>query len=302
MRSRAIVLALALVLIPAALQAASQQASQSSPTGAETTRKVGSYLYLVTGGGMAHTAFYVTQKYVIGVDAKMTADGARHMLAEIAKVTPNPVSILILTHSDGDHVNGLAGFPKGLTILASEGAKREMEEAFRDERLAALRDYLPTQTHVTESQLRMPMPDGRPALVSLYHFGPAHTSGDTVILFHNEKAAFVGDLAFAGRDPVIHPSKGGTAVGYIETLKKMISLPAETYLSGHSDPLTKDDLRALLKSMEDKLAKVKELVAQGKSLAEVKVAFGIPEPAAGTGGRGWPSLVETIYLELTKKK
>ncbi len=173
-----------------------------------------------------------------------------------------------------------------------------MEEAIQDEKMAALRAYLPTQTYVGQMEVRTPMPDGKLALVSLYHFGPAHTGGDTVVLFHNEKTAFVGDLAFAGRDPLIHRAKGGTPVGYIATLKQLISLPAQTYLSGHADPLTKDDLKALLNSMEDKLAKVKELVGLGKTLDEVKAAMGV-QPQAG--GR-WPSLVEVMYRELTEKR
>jgi glyoxylase-like metal-dependent hydrolase (beta-lactamase superfamily II) len=118
-----------------------------------------------------------------------------------------------------------------------------------------------------------------------------------IVLFHNEKIAFVGDLAFSGRDPLIHREKGGTSIGYIEALKRMIALPADLYLSGHADPMTKDDLRLLLQSMEDKLAKVKELVAQGKSLDEVKAALGVQTPA----GSPWPSLVEVMYLDLTEK-
>ena len=48
------------------------------------------------------------------------------------KGTPNRVSMLILTHSDGDHVNGLSGFPKGLKIVAHANCRREMEEALKD--------------------------------------------------------------------------------------------------------------------------------------------------------------------------
>lgn len=303
--NRTLALLLALALVFAVLPAASQQPSgqvQAKPSapqaGAASAQKIGTHLYLVKGGSGANTAFYVTKTQVIAVDTKMTAEGARQMIAEIGKITPNPLSILIISHSDGDHVNGLEGFPKGLTILASEGTKREMEEAFKDEKMAGLRAYLPNQTYGTETQLRAPMPDGGLSLVSLYHFGPSHTSGDTVVLFHNEKAAFIGDLAFTGRDPLIHRQKGGTAIGYIETLKKMIALPADIYLSGHADPLGKDDLRALLKSMEDKLAKVKELVGQGQTLDEVKAAMGVQTPA----GSRWPSLVEVIFLELTEKR
>jgi cyclase len=294
-------LALFIVVPPSASQQPPQQppAKPSMPeAAAPAAEKVGTHLYLVKGGGGANTAFYVTKTQVIAVDAKMTAEGARQMVAEIAKITPNPLSILIITHSDGDHINGLEGFSKGLTILSSEGTKREMEEAFKDERLAGLRAYLPTQTYASEMQLRTPMPEGGLALVSLYHFGPAHTSGDTIVLFHNEKTAFVGDLAFTDRDPLVHRQKGGTPVGYIETLKKIIALPADKYLSGHADPLSKDDLRALLTSMEDKLAKVRALVAQGKTLDEVKAAMGVQT----TAGSRWPSLVEVMYLELTEKR
>jgi cyclase len=290
---------LALIVSPGAAQ---QPQPPAKPALAEsagmTVQPAGRFLYLVKGGSGAHTAFYITQKQVIAVDAKMTTDAGRQMVAEIAKFTPNPLSILIITHSDLDHVNGLAGFPPGLTILASEGTKKEMEEAFQDEKLAALRAYLPTQTYTGQMDLRALMPDGKMALISLYHFGPAHTSGDTVILFHNEKTAFVGDLAFSGRDPLIHRQKGGTSIGYIATLKKIIDLPADTYLSGHADPLTKEDLSKLLASMEEKLAKVKDLIGQGKSLDEVKAAMGVQTAA----GSRWPSLVEVMYLDLTEKR
>ncbi len=288
------------------LPAAGQQAQPAQPNAKPfqpaaagmTVEPAGRFLYLVKGGSGAHTAFYVTQKQVIAVDAKMTAEAARQMIAEIGKISSNPLSILIITHSDGDHVNGLAGFPAGLTILASQGAKAEMEEAFKDEKMAALRAYLPTQTFSDQMELRTPMPDGKLSLVSLYHYGPAHTSGDTIVLFHNEKTAFVGDLAFTGRDPLVHRQKGGTAVGYMETLRKLIALPADQYLSGHADPLTKDDLKALLESMEAKLAKVKELLGQGKTLDEIKAAMGVPTAA----GSRWPSLVEVMALELTGKR
>jgi cyclase len=290
-------LAVSFAGLPASAQQAQPAAKPAMPEmAAMTVQPIAPALYLVKGGSGANTAFYVADKFVIAVDAKMSAEAARQMIAKIAAVTPNPIAILILTHSDQDHINGLAGFPVGLTILASEGTKREMEEAFKDEKMAPLRAFLPTQIYKSSYDLNGDLPGGKKFKISLFHFGPAHTSGDTIILFRNEKVAFVGDLAFTGRDPLIHRQKGGTSIGYIATLKKMIDLPADKYLSGHADPLTKDDLRALLKSMEEKLAKVKGLVGQGKTLDEVKTAMG-----AQAGSR-WPSLVEVMYLDLTEKR
>lgn len=255
-------------------------------------------IYWVEGGAGANAGFRVGPGGVVVIDAKMTPDAAREMLAKIKELTPQPVTTVLLTHSDGDHVNGLAGFPPGLTIVASEGCRREMAAAFEDEKLAHLRPYLPTTVFTDSTELPL---EG--AAVRLHAFGPAHTGGDAVVLFPAERVAFIGDLAFVGRDPLIHRSKGGTSFGLAKTLKSILALEADTFISGHSQPLAKSDIEELCRTIEVKQAKVKDLIAQGKSLDEVRAAFGIaaePEPPAGR--RRWPSLVEVIFLELTEQK
>src|ERR1700722_3630973 len=102
-------------------------------------------VYWTQGGAGANTGFIVGDNGVIVIDAKTTPDSAMAVLAEIAKITPKPVTHVILTHSDGDHVNGLAGFPKGLTIIAQENCKKEMEGS-TSSRNPAPQDHLPTQT------------------------------------------------------------------------------------------------------------------------------------------------------------
>ena len=138
--------------------------------------------------------------------------------------------------------------------------------------------------------------------VALYYFVPAHTSGDFVVFFPAERVAFIGDLAFVGRDPLIHRQKGGTSVGYVSTLKSMIALKAETYISGHNDPLTSQDLQSLATSIEEKQGKVKDMIAHGQSLDDIKKAFGIQTAAAQPGRTSFPSLIEVIFLELTANK
>ena len=47
-----------------------------------------------------------------------------------------------------------------------------------------------------------------------------------------------------------------------------------------------------------------DLVAQGKSLDEIRVAVGDPPPAQGRGGGrgpGFASFTQVVYQELTKK-
>jgi cyclase len=271
-------------------------AQAAQPSQGPLVQKIRGNVYFVRGG-MAYGGFSIYDKGVVVIDAKMTAEGTKQVVAEIAKITPLPITHILLTHSDGDHVNGLTGYPTGLAILSSETTKREMEEAFKDEKMAPLRAYLPTRTFTRPFSL-----DLGAASVELIPVGPAHTGGDTFIYFRDEKTAFVGDLAFLGRDPLIHRQKGGTSEGYAQALRTMLSLGAETYLSGHNEPMTAADLRGILASIEEKRAKVGALVKEGKTLDEIKKAMGVSDASAGSGGFRWPSIVEIIYQELTEKK
>jgi cyclase len=280
---------------------AAAQAPQAKPATQApepvTVQEIAKDLHLVKGGAGANSAFYVKKKDVTVIDAKMTPEAGAMMLAEIAKITPRPVTTIILTHSDGDHINGLPGFPKGLKIIAHANVKRDLEKAAGE--MPALKDYLPARTYIAELALSGPGSD-----VQLHHFGPAHTDGDTCVLFPDLRVAFVGDLIFVGRDPLVHRQKGGTTVGYVKTLEALLAVkpPIKTFLSGHADPLGRADIEALRTSLADKLGKVKEMIAAGQGLEDVRKAFGIDAPPDAPGGRRrWLSFVETAYLELTGK-
>ncbi len=264
---------------------------------AMTVEKVTGNIYLVKGGSGANTGFFIGEKEVLVVDAKMTADASRQMIEEIKKITSNPIAKLVITHSDGDHVNGLGGFPAGLEIVAHAQTKRDMEEAFTAPNFRSLLPYLPNKTFTEKMDLRLDA-----ERIELLHFGPAHTSGDIVVFFPVEKVAFVGDLVFVGRDPLVHRQKGGTSLGLVKTLKALIDLNADRYLAGHTGILSKSDIETELKSIEEKQAKIRAMAQEGKSLDDVKKAFGIEDRPVGAGGRRFMSLVEVMYLDLTEKK
>jgi cyclase len=258
--------------------------------------KVADNIYMVTGG-VANTGFVVGDNEVLAIDAEMTADQAKQMIGEIKQVTSKPLTKIILTHSDGDHVSGLSGFPQGLEIISSLKAREEMAEAFQSPEMQALQAYLPTRTFSDKMDIDFP-----PERIQLFQFGPAHTSGDIVIFLPAKKLAFVGDLVFMGRDPLIHRQKGGSCSGLIKTLQALLKLDADRYIPGHNDPLSKSDIETVLKSLQEKRDKVGSLIREGKSLEEVKKAFGIADRPAKPGGFSFPSLVETIYLELSERQ
>jgi len=260
-----------------------------------TAEKITDNIYIVKGG-VANTGFVVGDKEVAAIDAEMTADSAQKMIDEIRKVTSKPLTKIILTHSDGDHVNGLTGFPKGIEIISSAQAKNEMAEAFKAPNAQALQEFLPTKTFADKLDLEIP-----PERMQLLYFGPAHTSGDAVVFFPARKLAFVGDLVFIGRDPLIHRQKGGTSTGLIKVLKAILELDADKFVPGHGNIIGKNEVETAIKSLQEKQDRVKSLIKEGKSLEEIKTAFGLPTAPAKPGGFSFPSIVEVMYNELSAK-
>src|SRR5438309_7080725 len=193
--------------------------AQQQPQPLKVT-KVKDNVYWVQGGVGSNDGFIVGTNGVVLVDTKTTVDSEKGVIAEIAKVTPKMVNTVIITHSDGDHVNGLAAFPSGLTIIAQENCKKEME-ASAGSRNPAPQDRLPTKTYGKTDKLTA---DG--VHIRLYHWASGHTSGDTVVYLPDEKIVFGGDLLAGAPDRAetrIHVEKQGSAAGWIENVKGMRS-------------------------------------------------------------------------------
>ncbi len=280
-----------------------QTAQQKQPPPAAQTgqeppplafEKIAGPIYQVKGGRGANAGVFLGRQKTLVIDAKMSEESAKQMLDEAKKLSPNPIGTVVLTHSDGDHVNGLLAFPAGIEIIAHDNTRQHLEEAFEEEKLRA---YLPQITFSEKYELKM---DGE--TVQLLHFGPAHTNGDVVVYFPVEKVAFLGDLFFKGRDPLVHRHKNGNSFGLVKVLKAVLALDAETFLSGHADKASRGDIMELIQSLEEKQARIKGLIEERKSLDEIKKAFNVEDRPAQSARPRWLSLPEIIYLELTEKK
>jgi cyclase len=254
-------------------------------------------VYWVEGGG-GNSGVIVGDKGVIVVDAKTSAAGGKELIDDIAKITPKPVTTVILTHSDGDHVNGLASFPKGITIIAHENNKKEQETALAaGGRGAPPADHLPTQV-VSKNKEDLKLEGVK---VEVHHWAPAHTSGDLIVYLPSEKIVFTGDvIASTLPDPLIHLEKNGSSEGWITTAKGIAGLDADQFVPGHGNVEDKASIQKRLTSAEAKRAKIKDLVAQGKSLDEIKTAVGDAPPAPGGRGPAFASFTDVVYKELKK--
>jgi glyoxylase-like metal-dependent hydrolase (beta-lactamase superfamily II) len=263
-----------------------------------SVQRVKGSIYQVEGGMGANSGFFIGEKEVLVIDTKMNEDSARQIILEIRKLTLNPISYITLTHSDRDHVNGLLGFPQGATIISHEKTRVHMDKDFQS---AQQRAYLPNITF--SDRLNLYLGGGpRNTHINLLYFGPAHTDGDAVVYFPDEKVALIGDLIFTGREQLIHRHKNGNSFGLVKALKAILDLDAEIFVHGHGDMATKKDIQKLVQSVEEKQIRIQALVKEGKTLEQVKKIFNVEERPVQPGGIRSMSLVEVIYLELTEKR
>jgi cyclase len=296
---RGVRLGTAVAMLVASVAAGQPAAPQAAPPVAPiTSQLVKANVYAVMGGVGGGAGFVVGKTGVIAIDSKITAEAGTQMLALIAKATSKPVTHVILTHSDIDHVGGLSAFPAGVTIVAHAGNKKEMEEALAaGGRGAPPADRMPTRI-VTGTTETMTI-DG--VKVELYHWAPAHTNGDLVVYFPESKVAFTGDITATNRpDPNIKPEKGGSTLGWLASAQQIVLLDADLYVPGHGDVQTRAFIDNKARDLAERRKKVEALTMQGKSLAEVKAALNDHGQTPGQV----PALtwVEATFKELTGKR
>jgi glyoxylase-like metal-dependent hydrolase (beta-lactamase superfamily II) len=299
----------AIALFAGSIFAVSAWAQQPAPK--LTMKMLKPDVWVGLGGAGGNSTIIIAKNSVIVVDAKQTEPGAKDLLAEIAKITPKPVKTVFMTHSDGDHVNGIVAFPKDVKVITHENNKKEQEAAIAaGGRGAPPADRLPQQV-VSKNKEEMTI-DG--VKLELLHFAPAHTSGDLIVYYPAEKIVSTGDIVTTNRaddNPNVHFEKNGSTAGWLANVKGMIALNAETYVPGHGDLATKADLQRKFTATTERRNKIAAMVKQGKSLDEIKAALpDAPAPGAPPAAAPAPrpanapppplTFVETAYKELTK--
>lgn len=254
-------------------------------------------LYVITGGG-GNTGALVTDDGVVIVDTKNPGWGDA-ILEKIRTVTDQPVTMIINTHTHGDHVGSNIDFARPVEVIAHTNTKTNMEgmDAFQSENG---RQYLPSRTY----DERLTLLDGANQ-IDLYHFGAGHTSGDSIVVFPALGVAHTGDLFAWKGVPYIDVDNGGSGVQYPKTLLAAADgIPdVETVIPGHSPVMTWADFREFGEFNRDFLVAVQRGRAEGKTAAEAAASLDLPARYANYNmSRGTLTSAEDnatkIYAEL----
>ena len=227
-------------------------------------------LYVITGGG-GNTGAFVTDGGVVLVDTKNPEWGSA-ILDKVSTVTDKRVTMIINTHTHGDHVGSNIDFALPIEFVAHANTKTNMERmpAFQS---ANGKQFLPSRTYTD----RLSLLDGDDQ-IDLYYFGQAHTSGDTIVVFPALGVAHTGDMFAWKGVPYIDVNNGGSGVSYPNTLLTAAdTIPGvDTVIPGHSPAMTWADFREFGEFNRDFLAAVQRGKAEGKTAAQAAASLNLP--------------------------
>jgi glyoxylase-like metal-dependent hydrolase (beta-lactamase superfamily II) len=256
-------------------------------------------LFLITGGG-GNTAAFVTGAGVVVVDTK-NPDWGGAILDKIKTVTDKPVTMIINTHTHGDHVGSNVDFQLPIEFVAHANTKTNMErmEPFQS---TTGRQYLPSRTF--ENRLSVLEGDDR---IDLYYFGRGHTSGDSVVVFPALGVAHTGDLFAWKGTPFIDVNNGGSGVSYPRTVLAAAETiqGVDTVIPGHSPVMTWADFHEFGEFNRDFLIAVERGMKEGKTAAAAAASLNLDARFADYAmSRGTLTSAEMnaeiIYAELSR--
>ena len=299
--TRVIALGILLTAGTLTLAATSRAPVQDPMTVTIQSMDVRENLYVISGGG-GHTAVLVTEADgVVLVDTKLAGWG-QSILEAVQALTSQPVTVIINTHTHGDHVGGNANFPATVEIVAHENAATRM--ARMDAFAGAGAQFLPDRTFGDTLTLF----EGHDQ-IDLYHFGAGHTDGDTVVVFPALGTAHMGDLFAFLAPPYIDVANGGSGVAYPDTLDRILASidGVRRVIPGHIPPppgspmrewTTWDDLREYARFNRDFLEAARASRAAGRSVDEAVAALDLWARYPDYGMDRAATNMQVIYDEL----
>lgn len=244
----------------------------------------GSVHYLEGQGG--NIGLSIGEDGVVMIDDQF-APLTDRIVAAIRQLNDGEIRFLINTHVHGDHTGGNENMGKlGVAILARDEVRVRLQAQAPAAALPILTYSEAITIHLNgEEVFAFPVP-------------PAHTDGDSFILFRDSDVIHAGDVFRTTAFPVIDTNNGGTLDGTLQALGILIGTagPNTKIIPGHGGVSGRADVMAFRDMVLDVQAKVSAMVAEGMTYAQVAAA----NPTAAYNDRyGDPDrFLRAVYTEL----
>ena len=254
------------------------------------TEKVSDNVYKIFGAGGNTTAF-VRSDGVVLVDTKLANNGPA-ILAKVREFTDKPVTMIINTHTHGDHVSGNVEFPATVEVVTHENTAKNMQE-MRTPTGITPAPGTPANIFKENGGRGMPKRTFKDNLtlgkgderIELHYFGRGHTNGDAFVVFPALRLMHSGDI-FSGKNiPLLDAVNGGSGVEIGRTLAKAAEVKGvDRIITGHSTVMTVADLKEYAQFNNDFAAAVQAAKKAGRTPDETATSWKIPARYKGYAG------------------
>jgi len=265
--------------------------------------KVAGNVYMLEGAG-GNIGVSVGDDGLLIVDDQF-APLADKIRAALKGIADKKLKFILNTHWHGDHTGGNVVFGPEATIIAHDNVRKRLateqkSAVFNTTTPASPKEALPVITFDQSLSVHFNGED-----IRAIHFPHGHTDGDSVIFFSASNVVHLGDDFFAGRFPFVDLESGGSVEGLVKNIGELVNkIPADAKLiPGHGPLSTLDDLKSYYRMLQQTTEIVRQKIAAGKTLDQIK-SEGLPDEWKpwGQGFIKTDRWVETIYKSLTAKQ
>src|SRR5690348_9577967 len=290
-----------LLLTVSLLFAVSAHAQQTDYSKVEVkATKVAGNVYMLEGAG-GNIGVSVGDDGILIVDDQF-APLADKIRAALKGIADKKLKFILNTHWHGDHTGGNVAFGPEATIIAHDNVRKRLateQKVLGQTTPASPKEALPVITFDQSLSVHFNGED-----IRAIHFPHGHTDGDSVIFFSASNVVHLGDDFFAGRFPFVDLESGGSVEGLITNIAALLEkIPAGAKLiPGHGPISTLDDLKAYHRMLVETTSIVRQKIAAGKTLTQIK-SESLPAEwnSWGAGFIKTDMWLELVYRSLTKK-
>ena len=265
--------------------------------------QVAGNVYMLEGAG-GNIGVSVGDDGILIVDDQY-APIADKIRAALKGIADKKLRFILNTHWHGDHTGGNVVFGPEAPIIAHDNVRKRMateqkSEFFKRTTPASPKEALPVITFNNNLTVHF---NGEE--IRAIHYPHGHTDGDSVIFFTSSNVVHLGDNFFAGRFPFVDLESGGNVEGLTKNIAEIIEkIPAGAKLiPGHGPLSTIDDLKTYHNMLVKTTDIVRQKIAAGKTLEQVK-GEGLPDEwkSWGTGFIKTDIWLEIVFRSLSAKK
>lgn len=241
-------------------------------------------VYVIRGVG-GNVGVLRTRRGAVVVDSmllRLQGERIRKLAGELAG---GPVQLVINTHWHQDHTHGNPGFAPGTRVIATRRTRDYLLFFDADYWEGDAAETLPAELVDERHEVRI---GGK--TIRTFHPGPAHTGGDLVVLFVEDRVVHTGDLVFHERYPRVDLEAGGSVSGWIAALDRVLELDFERAIPGHGATTDRSGVLAFQRFLGDVLALAERGAAEGWSREETIAAADFDSDAGWEPG-GIPPFV-----------